>query len=342
MGSPPLVPYDYLDQAIRASCLIEPKDIDSFYNPDTMNHTGFAWDGTLYQNGVQVHGPVYASWFTESFGAYRGDSTTFPQAGLVLVSHVAVSILDETTSALTLWMQFLLQNNIRNPLASPPVLPGSYALADNWNSELNGWIPSGCVYADGVLSIVYSPDYGNRSGTSIVPSQVISYPTAYSITRDPGASGTISATNSTCQIEMTGRYGRLGVTWSGCQMPSLPVGATITSITPFVTLNSNVNNADTYGSIQIMVDPSNRPFVHNGTFVGLDISHNAPTPAQALQAWTGDITLDYTLFDTFDDTLSISAVGLLVNYTAPDFSVDSNMIVNIDFTQDRVYLDVAV
>lgn len=177
MSSPPfsLTPYDYIDQAIRASCLIEPKDIDSFYNPDTMNHTGFAWDGTYYISGVQQPGPVYASWFSETFGAYRGDSTTFPQAGLVLVSHVAVSILDETTSALALWMQFLLQNNIVDADASPPELAGSFALTDNWNSELNGWLPSGCAYADGVLSIVYSPDYGNQTGT------VGSPPTDYNI-----------------------------------------------------------------------------------------------------------------------------------------------------------------
>lgn len=162
--------YDYINQSIRATCLIEPKDDDSFYNPATLGHSGFAWDGTLYIEGVQQitiaspPTPVYASWATEASGAYRGDSSTFPQAGLVLLSRVALTILDETTSALKLWMQFLLQSNVLDPVSSPPVVAGSYALTDNFNGELNGWLPSGLAYADGVLSVTYSPDAGNRDG----------------------------------------------------------------------------------------------------------------------------------------------------------------------------------
>ena len=154
--------YDYIDQSIMATCLIEPKDIDSFYNPITQNHTGFAWDGTYYVDGVQqltetsppssppLPVPTYASWYTEGQSAYRGLLQTFPQAGLCLLSKVALSILDESTAALTLWMQFLIQNQ--------------YALADNWNNALNGWTPSGVIYADGVVSVLYKPDSGNFTG----------------------------------------------------------------------------------------------------------------------------------------------------------------------------------
>jgi hypothetical protein len=144
-----------------------------------LSHNGFAWDGILYIGGVQQitmsspPGPIYASWFTETDGPYRGTSSTFPQAGLVLLSRVALTILDETSSALSLWMQFLLQSNLLNnfPVSSPPLsppvdVPGSYALTDNFNSELNGWLPSGLAYADGVLSVVYTPDYGNQTGIS--------------------------------------------------------------------------------------------------------------------------------------------------------------------------------
>jgi hypothetical protein len=126
--------YDYIDQSIMATCLIQPKDIDSFYNPITQLHTGFAWDGQLYSAGIPQN--TYATWY--------------PQAGLVLLSKVALTIVDESTANLNLWMQFLLDNE--------------YALADNFNEELNGWLPSGLSYADGILSVIYSPDAGNKTG----------------------------------------------------------------------------------------------------------------------------------------------------------------------------------
>ncbi len=144
--------YDYINQSIQSTCLIEPKDIDSFYNPVTESHTGFAWDGTYYAAGVQqlTNGvPTYASWYTEGQNDYRGILPTFPQTGLVLLSKVALTILDGSTSTLTLWMQFLLHND--------------YALANNFNNSLNGWLPSGLAYADGILSVIYTPD---GAGTS--------------------------------------------------------------------------------------------------------------------------------------------------------------------------------
>src|SRR5208282_2643054 len=131
--------YSYLTQSIQSTCLIEPKDIDSFYNPIVQNHTGFAWDGTLYSAGVQQPGPIYASWYTEGQSVYRGKLQTFPQDGLILLSKVALTVLDASTAALSLWMQFLLQDH--------------YALSDNWNNTLNGWVPSSVIYADGVVSV---------------------------------------------------------------------------------------------------------------------------------------------------------------------------------------------
>jgi hypothetical protein len=151
--------YDYLDQSIVATCLIEPKDIDSFYNPTTQNHTGYAWDGSYYVAGVQQAGPVFASWYTEGTNAYRGMLLTFPQSGLVLLSKAACTILDSSTLDLKLWMQFLMEN--------------TYALVQDFNAALNGWHPSGLAYADGVLSIVYSPDTGNQVGA---------YGSSYSLT----------------------------------------------------------------------------------------------------------------------------------------------------------------
>jgi hypothetical protein len=153
--------YDYINQSIMATCLIQPKDIDSFYNPITQGHTGFAWDGVLYSAGVQQYTPtsppnlIYASWYTEGVNAFRGELQTFPQTGLVLLSKAALTILDGSTSALNLWMQFLVENQ--------------YALADNWNDALNGWLPSNVIYADGVISVIYTPDPGNKTGSLSSP-----------------------------------------------------------------------------------------------------------------------------------------------------------------------------
>lgn len=154
--------YDYLDQNIVASQLIQPRDNDSFYNPSTNAHYGYGADGFWYENGVVQPSHPLASWFTEASGPYRAvgyptgsNSARFPQAGIILLSPVALTILDQSTPTLKaqnlpLWMQFLLQD--------------TYAMANNFDGNLNGWTPSGLAYADGVISIIYTPDSGNQIG----------------------------------------------------------------------------------------------------------------------------------------------------------------------------------
>ena len=46
-------------------------------------------------------------------------------------------------------MQFLLQDN--------------NALANNFNGAVQGFLPSGVVYADGIVSVIYTPDSGNQA-----------------------------------------------------------------------------------------------------------------------------------------------------------------------------------
>jgi hypothetical protein len=146
--------YDYLDQNIVASALIQPHNNDSFYNP-TLGHDGFAFNGRRYTAGREDPGPVLASWFTEPFGQFRGDSAAFPPFGLILLSPVSLVILDESIptldpKTLTLWMQFLLSDN--------------FALTNNFNRALDGWTPSALSYADGVISVTYVPDEGSQIG----------------------------------------------------------------------------------------------------------------------------------------------------------------------------------
>src|SRR5271167_2027438 len=146
--------YDFIDQNIVASCLVQSHTDDSFYNPVVNSHTGYAFDGNYYSLGVVVNGHQKASWFTEyGTNPFRGDQAAFPAYGLVLVSPVSLVILDQSVSVtlasqLPLWMQFLLGDN--------------YALANNFNGSTQGFTPSAVCYADGIVSVTYQPDAGNQ------------------------------------------------------------------------------------------------------------------------------------------------------------------------------------
>lgn len=140
---------DYLNRDIVATALIEPKANDSFYNPVSKGHTGFAADGTYYVSGVQQTPIVYASWYSETANTYRGLLQTFPTSGLILLSPSELTILDETVSTLDLWIRFLLSDG--------------FALTNNFSGALQGFSPSGLCYADGVISVTYAPDAGTET-----------------------------------------------------------------------------------------------------------------------------------------------------------------------------------
>jgi hypothetical protein len=145
--------YDYLNQEVVATCLIQSSDIDSFYNPTALTHTGYAFDGFYYTNGVQ-DSTRRASWFIEGTSSYRGSGQPFPSSGLVILSRVALTILDVTTvtAGLVLWMQFLMDD--------------SFMLTDNFNGGLQGFSPKGLSYADGILSVEYSTNPGSTAVTT--------------------------------------------------------------------------------------------------------------------------------------------------------------------------------
>jgi hypothetical protein len=150
--------YDFIDQNIVASCLVQGHTDDSFYYPVANSHTGYAFDGNYYSQGAIVAGHQQASWFTE-FGTnpYRGDQAAFPTYGLVLLSPVSLVILDQTVSvsvasALPLWMQFILSD--------------FNGLGNNFDDSIQGFLPSSVCYADGVISVTYTPDAGNEAATS--------------------------------------------------------------------------------------------------------------------------------------------------------------------------------
>ncbi len=182
--------YDFLDQNIVATALIQPFNNDSFFNPTLNNHNGFAVDGTHYTNGVQdlagsPPAPIFASWYLEAAGTFRGGSPLFPTFGLILLSPVSLVILDQSTpvpnaSQLTLWMQFLLSDTF--------MLTNNFTdTAGDGTGALEGFTPIGLSYADGIISIIYRPDDGNvdtlsppvSSSTHMVVSVDFSQDSAY-------------------------------------------------------------------------------------------------------------------------------------------------------------------
>src|SRR5271156_5080048 len=174
--------YNFINQNIVASCLIQPHDDDSFYNPIRNQHTGYAYNGIHYTLGVQdtistFAGNLIASWWSEvqSGNPYRGDQQNFPTFGLVLLSPVSLVILDQSipvsvATALPLWMQFLLGD--------------TNALANDFNGAVQGFLPSSVCYADGIISVTYTPDPGNQatyvfsawnSTTTYTPGDFVTY-----------------------------------------------------------------------------------------------------------------------------------------------------------------------
>jgi hypothetical protein len=136
-----------------ATALIQGLDSDSFYFPEDNGHTGFAFNGAYYVSGTQSSPPQVASWFSEGTGPYRGDGASFPAQALLLLGRASLTILDETTPELNLWMTFLLGDNL--------LLADNFATSNpNYASNLIGFLPSGMAYANGVISVIYSPDPG--------------------------------------------------------------------------------------------------------------------------------------------------------------------------------------
>lgn len=281
-----VVPYNYIHQDIVSTALILPVSDDSFYNPTTTGHTGFAHDGALYNNGAAVVGPVLASWFTEPAGPYRGDGAPFPATGLILLSKVALTILDQSNETLPLWMQFILGDNM--------------ALANNFstnnpnfaNQLLDGWTPNLLTYADGIISVTYVPDAGAYQIDGISTPPNITGPFAVGSEALPGTSITFIQETSGSVVTLTSAQNYLGpgrsVLLGGLTTGTWLNGKTVTLIEP--------TNATTL----TFVDPT---------------SHGT----QALHSETGGVT----------DTGTPIGHG-------------PNMVVNIDFTLDQIYLDTAV
>jgi hypothetical protein len=274
-------------------------------------------------------GNLQASWWTEAQvgNPYRGDQQNFPTYGLVLLSPVSLAVLDQSVpvsvaTALPLWMQFLLGD--------------ANALANNFNGATQGFLPSGVCYADGIISVTYSPDAGNQAsyvypaweaaiaytpgtpsgggwvGGSIVTYNGIRY---QAIPSTPSSTSRVSETGGSV-VTLTVSAGP----WAAGQEASLA------GLTAATWLNGQTVTllAGTTSTSLVFGDPTSHgafgPAAETGTATQVNI--NLP-PTSNLNFWVVEMTKPYP-----------------VPY--PVVGADSNMVVNIDFTQDSVYLDVAV
>jgi hypothetical protein len=286
--------YDFIDQNIVSSCLIQSYTDDSFYNPVVNQHTGFAFDGSYYSLGVLQSTHAKASWYTE-FGTnpFRGEQAAFPTFGLALLSPVSLVILDQSkavavASSLPLWMQFILGDN--------------NALANNFDSSVQGFLPSRVIYADGIVSVTYTPDAGN---------QLYSHPTVVA---------SITATSVTANV--------LTVTASNIFVVGQQV--VLSGLTTSTFLNGQTVVVES-------VIGSGPPLDYTG-FTANFTNANYGTTAD-----TGSATA--TLPIGITQTLDPSSIDFIVGTPLPPYPnvpVQSSMVISIDFTQDSVYLDVAI
>lgn len=140
---------------VLASCLITREDADPFFNPTTRFHTGFAYNGNRYTDGVldtNEGTPIQSGWITESPGVYRGYGP-FPSRGLVLVTDVGLEILSIETDKLTTWMTFLRGDFL--------------AFSHNVAGE-SSYTPREVVYNKGVIYITQIPDNGSKIRSTMV------------------------------------------------------------------------------------------------------------------------------------------------------------------------------
>lgn len=336
--------YDFIDQNIVSSCLVQGRTDDSFYFPNlgSNRHTGFAFDGNHYTLGVldgltspwyTNGGNLQATWWSEAQAGnpYRSDQQNFPTYGLVLLSPVSLVILDQATlvsvaTSLPLWMQFLLSDD--------------FAFANNFNGAIQGFLPSSVCYADGIISVTYSPDAGNQasyvypawnattvyttgtpSGSGWINGSIVTYNgVRYQAIPSPSSiSNVVEVTTSsppTYIVTLTVSVGSWAVgqqvSLSGLTAAGWLNGQTVTLIAGTTTTSLVFDDPTHHGALGSIAE--------TGTADQLNIGLS---PTTNLNFWVGEITKPYPS-------------------PYPIIGVDSNMIVNFDFAADRVYLDVSV
>lgn len=140
---------------VLGSFLFEADPGDGFFYPVEGGLSGYAYDGSLYQNGAAIHEASKASWYLENPGPFRGERAEFPQRGIILLTDAGVSIID-LDNQWRMWMLFLRGDAL--------------AFTHNALGSISGFKPTGVTYASGRVLIALTPDRGSdfKSAVTLV------------------------------------------------------------------------------------------------------------------------------------------------------------------------------
>jgi hypothetical protein len=137
----------------------------SFGRPVELRHTGYAYDGHLYDQGaISDQSPAegdasvdnLASWFTETAGTDRGSQAAFPLSGYVVATAGYWTILDQNSD---MWMRCPVVG-----VASPAWSMAGSAAASITDADF-GEDATLFVSGEGVIAVDFSADAAVRYST---------------------------------------------------------------------------------------------------------------------------------------------------------------------------------
>jgi len=140
--------YTSLTQPVLTSLTISVKDDDPFFNPVELTHTGFAYDGFMYNGGVQNPSQT-ASWYSEGPSLTRGTLASFPTDAVIVVSAGSLTILDATANPLAMWMLFYYCDQ--------------YAFPNNFQGAIESFSSVAASWGAGKLTVVMVADPGSEA-----------------------------------------------------------------------------------------------------------------------------------------------------------------------------------
>lgn len=138
------------DSRILASCSIRETPTDAFFHPE-LGLSGYGWDGVFYYKGIEKI-PVRpkATWFTEAINPsdpahpYRSTIPFFPKRGIALATSEGLTIFDEASGSLDVWMTFIKDD--------------PHALLNRFTPGAELLTPNSLSYNNGILVLSFLQD----------------------------------------------------------------------------------------------------------------------------------------------------------------------------------------
>lgn len=139
-------------------------------------------------------------------------------------------------------------------------------------------------------------------------------------------SGTASVTTTGCTLNINAPYaypnvgddGTAQAQWSNFALPALPPGAAVTGVRLQITMSGNLGDVAFSGTTPGLALPGG---TFSGVYTGTNIYPGYGDPAAFVATVLVNLELAYSLHGyggTFSDTLTVTSVELLIDFTAPD------------------------